>query len=69
MRQMKIEISGIQYDLEDDIATTQELPTELSIDVPRGTPDEKIEEIASDFISNKTGFCHTGFCWKITEIT
>lgn len=69
MRQMKIYISDIQYDLDGHIAPTQELPTELSIDVPHGTPDEKIEEIASDFISNKTGFCHTGFCWKISEIT
>ena len=67
MRQMKIEISDIQYEVDVAIATIQELPTELSIDVPHGTPDEKIEEIVSDFISNKTGFCHTGFCWKIEE--
>lgn len=69
MRQMKIYISDIQYDLDEHITTAPELPTELSIDVPHGTPDEKIEEIASDFISNKTGFCITGFCWKISEIT
>lgn len=47
--------TSIEWDVE-DLEDLEYLPTE--IEIPDGMTDE--EEI-SDFISDKTGFCHYGY--------
>lgn len=56
---MTYEVTNISYDID----IIEELPTELTIEVPDDleTDYEKMEFI-SDEISNITGFCHFGFC-------
>lgn len=47
---------NIKWDTDGDMELLNELPTE--IDIPEKMVNE--EEI-SDFLSDKTGFCHKGF--------
>ena len=54
-----IRIYEIEYDTDGEEI---ELPTELTLDV--NTNDvEEIADLASDYISDTTGFCHNGFKW------
>ena len=54
-----IRIYEIEYDTDGEEI---ELPTELTLDV--NTDDvEEIADLASDYISDTTGFCHNGFNW------
>lgn len=48
--------TNIKWDTDGDIELMKQLPTE--IEIPEGITDE--EEI-SDYLSDKTGFCHCGF--------
>lgn len=56
---MKYLVNNIQYDTDGE---TIELPNEIEIEVcDTMSVDEKLDFI-SDEISNRTGFCHGGFC-------
>lgn len=48
--------TNIKWDTDGDMELLEELPTE--IELPCGMTDE--DEI-SDYISDKTGFCHFGY--------
>lgn len=61
-----VQISDITYDTDGEDCC---LPTELVTNCPAGTSDEQAAEIASDFISDTTDFCHTNFRIKIIKPT
>lgn len=49
-------VSGIDYDTDE---TVDDLPTEMSIEVPFDVDD--VESYIDNHISNETGFCVTGY--------
>jgi hypothetical protein len=49
-------ISNIKYD-----EGHSDLPPKLNLMLDEGLTDEEVDEAASEFISNETGFCHKGF--------
>lgn len=55
-------ITNIQFDA-DSSEEFEGVPTELTIEVDTNQfeTDMELEEFISDQISNKTGFCHTGY--------
>lgn len=53
---MQYEITDIQYD-----EGHSDLPSSLIMTTPNQLSPDELEEQASDFISEKTGFCHKGF--------
>ena len=55
---MKITIYDIKYDTDGEEI---DLPETLELNVPDSSTDEEISDLASDFISDETGFCHEGF--------
>lgn len=77
MSKYLIEVYDIIYDIDDidDGEEAPELPDKLSFerDIEADIDDAedleyKIENIASDFISDETGFCHLGFKLKFTAV-
>ena len=60
-KQMKIKIFNIQYDTDGEEI---DLPETLTMTFPQWTTEEEISDLASDYISDTTGFCHNGFEWK-----
>ena len=60
-KQMKIKIFNIQYDTDGEKI---DLPETLTMTFPQWTTEEEISDLASDYISDITGFCHNGFEWK-----
>jgi len=57
----KILITDIQYDTDGEQI---DLPPTLTMEVPVDTDEDEIGELASDYISDVTGFCHFGFKTK-----
>ena len=53
-----VRIFNIKYDTDGEEV---ELPDELIMNIPKGATDETIVDLASDYISDTTGFCHEGF--------
>lgn len=77
MSKYLIEVYDIIYDIDDidDGEETPELPDKLSFecDIEADIDDAEdfeyeITNIASDFISDETGFCHLGFKMKFTAV-
>ena len=77
MSKYLIEVYDIIYDIDDieDGEETPELPDKLSFerDIEADIDDAEdleyeITNIASDFISDETGFCHLGFKLKFTAV-
>lgn len=58
---MKYTCFDIKYDTDGEYAV---LPTKLIIDVDHRLKGIELEEILSNAISDKTGFCHYGFKFK-----
>jgi hypothetical protein len=60
---MKKYATNIFWDTDGDKELAKSLPKEICIekvcDIYEGTDEQ--EEIISDFITNKTGFCHFGY--------
>lgn len=61
---MKVEITDIEYDTDDEDV---ELPASLILEVDVSADDQEIEELASDYISNVTGWLHNGFNWTKSQ--
>ena len=57
-----IRIYDIEYDTD---GVDVDLPDELDMAMPTGSDEEEISDAAEEYISQQTGFCHTGFQWKI----
>lgn len=76
MSKYLIEVYDIVYDIDnEDGEETPELPDKLSFerDIESDIDDAEdfeyeITNIASDFISDETGFCHLGFKMKFTAV-
>lgn len=55
--------TNIKWDTDGDTETAESLPKEICIDeiigIYEGTDEQ--EDIISDFITEKTGFCHYGY--------
>lgn len=77
MSKYLIEVYDIIYDIDDidDGEVDPELPDKLSFerDIEADINDAEyfeyeISNIASDFISDETGFCHLGFKMKFTAV-
>ena len=75
---MKVRCFNIQWDTSDNGDETEpgDLPKEVTLDVEgdnftddpeTGEPagSEGLEDELSDLITEKTGFCHTGFAYEI----
>lgn len=56
-----IRIFNINYDTDGEEIS---LPDELVMTIPKGAKESELTELASDFISDSTGFCHNGFDWS-----
>ena len=63
---IKVKITDIDYDLDED-DSDEGLPKELEMELPRDIDRERIEDLASDFISERTGFCHNGFSFAVED--
>jgi hypothetical protein len=63
MKKMPILIFNISYDTEGE--EISDLPETLTMYCPLWTTAEEIADLASEFISDTTGFCHSGFEWKL----
>lgn len=61
-----IRIYNIDYDTDGDIDLANDLPKILTLEADT-TDEDAIEAIASDYISDTTGFCHFGFEWEIIK--
>lgn len=63
---VKFKATRIKWDVDkEDIEESSSLPKE--IDVPEEIVEEAMEKMVlemSDYISDKTGFCHNGFALK-----
>lgn len=57
---MKVKVSNIKWDATKEEAEECQLPNECILDV------DEIEELVSDMISEKYGFCHSGFEIELT---
>lgn len=57
---MRYIIHEINYDEGHD-----DLPQEISLDLPDTVVGEELEQTLSDHISNVTGFCHKGFLYRV----
>lgn len=77
MSKYLIEVYDIIYDIDDidDGEEAPELPDKLSFerDIDADIDDTEdfeyeITRIASDFISDETGFCHRGYKMKFTAV-
>jgi hypothetical protein len=61
---MILKISNIQYDTDgEDI----DLPETLKMTLPSNLSDSEYNELASDYISDTTGWCHTGFSLSVDD--
>ena len=56
-----IRIFNISYDTDDEEIS---LPDELGMKIPKGAKEAELTDLASDYISDTTGFCHNGFDWS-----
>ena len=56
-----IRIFNISYDTDGEEIS---LPDELVMKIPKGAKEAVLTELASDYISDTTGFCHNGFDWS-----
>lgn len=59
----KIRIYDIEFDFDDEDGTP-EVPDVLETEVPAYLADSEVAELASDYISVKTGWCHRTFMWS-----
>ena len=69
---VKFKVTKIKWDVDkEDVEEGFSLPKE--IDVPKEIVEEAMEKMVlemSDYISDKTGFCHKGFaleCYSMTK--
>ena len=65
----KIVIDSIQYDddANDEDISQADIPSHLEMTLPAGVEDEDVESLAGEYISDQTGFCHEGFCWRFVD--
>ena len=61
---MQIKITDIEYDFEGEGFQHPEAPSELIMELPANWQESEISDIASDYISDTTGFCNRGFKWN-----
>jgi hypothetical protein len=59
-------VTNIRYDTDGETAIV-DLPDELEIDLPRDTEEWRIEDLLSDAISERTGWCHNGFDYEVAK--
>jgi hypothetical protein len=57
MKMAKFEISNIKYDTQE----TEGLPSTLVAELADNLSEEEVEHQLSEWISDKTNFCHNGF--------
>jgi hypothetical protein len=67
---MLVEIRNIEYDIDyDDYLEGEDYPVldkTIMVTILESELEEcELEEILSDFISDKSGFCHKGFDYEI----
>ena len=62
---MKIKVSNIKYDTD---GQKIKLPKTLTFNIKgEAISYNKIEDIISDKISDRTGFCHFGFNFRVSD--
>lgn len=55
-------VKNIEWDVDGNKSLVKILPRQIEVSVPDDVKmDEDIDEYISNFITNKTGFCHYGF--------
>ena len=59
-----IRIFNISYDTDGEEIS---LPDELVMKIPKGAKEAELTDLASDYISDTTGFCHNGFDWSTIQ--
>ena len=59
----KIRIYDMEFDFDGEDGTP-EVPDVLETEVPAYLADSEVEELAGDYISEKTGWCHLTFMWS-----
>lgn len=58
-------VTNIEYDTDGEYP--EGLPTSIEVKLPKSTHPEEVDNLLSDAISDRTGFCHFGFSFEKVE--
>jgi hypothetical protein len=57
-------VSDIRWDTDGSTAIV-DLPEEIEVDVEADTPDWRLEDVLGEAITERTGWCHEGFTYRL----